>query len=56
MASIFHYTDTTGLLGILASRSLYATDYRYLNDATEGSMIQDLIVPILEGEIAQVMP
>ena len=56
MSSIFHYTDSVGLLGILSSRSLFATDYRYLNDATEGSMIQDLIMPVLESEIAEIMP
>jgi hypothetical protein len=50
------YTDTAGLLGILASRCLFATDYRYLNDATEGSLIKDLIVPILESEITELIP
>jgi hypothetical protein len=54
--SVFHYTDTAGLLGILASRCLLATDYRYLNDATEGSLIKDLIVPILESEITELIP
>lgn len=56
MPSVFHYTDSAGLLGILSSRSVFATDYRYLNDATEGSLIQDLIVPILESEVAEIMP
>jgi hypothetical protein len=55
-AFIFHYTDVVGLLGILDSRCLFATDYRFLNDATEGSMIKDLIVPIFESEITDLMP
>jgi hypothetical protein len=51
MASVFHYTDSAGLLGILSSESLFATHYRYLNDVSEGSLIRDLILPILEEEI-----
>jgi len=46
MPSVFHYTDSAGLIGILTSKSLFATDYRYLNDVTEGSMIRQLILPI----------
>src|SRR4030088_767631 len=56
MPSVFHYTDSAGLLGILSSKSLFATDYRYLNDASEGSMIRDLILPVFENEIAEVTP
>ena len=56
MSSVFHYTDSTGLLGILSSKSLFATDYRYLNDVSEGSMIRDLMLPIFEAEIAEIMP
>jgi Protein of unknown function (DUF2971) len=56
MSSVFHYTDSAGLLGILSSKSLFATDYRYLNDVSEGSLIRDLILPILEDEIAEIMP
>jgi hypothetical protein len=39
MTSIFHYTTPAGLLGILSSGSLFATDYRFLNDASEGAII-----------------
>jgi hypothetical protein len=56
MPSVFHYTDSAGLLGILSSKSLFATDYRYLNDVTEGSMIRQLILPIFEAEIAEITP
>ncbi len=56
MASVFHYTDTPGLLGILSSESLFATDYRYLNDTTEAGIIRSLILPILEAEVAEITP
>jgi hypothetical protein len=32
---LFHYTNTSGLLGILESTRLWATNYRYLNDSSE---------------------
>jgi hypothetical protein len=56
MPSVFHYTDSVGLLGILSANSLFATDHRYLNDVSEGGMIRDLILPIFQAEIAEVMP
>src|SRR6266704_236297 len=56
MPSVFHYTDSAGLLGILSSETLFATDYRYLSDTTEASMIRNLIMPILEAEIAEITP
>jgi hypothetical protein len=56
MASIFHYTDASGLVGILQSKSLFATHYRCLNDLTEAAIINDLLKPILEAEIADITP
>src|ERR1039458_2917103 len=32
---LYHYTDQKGLLGILDSKSIWATHVRYLNDASE---------------------
>lgn len=32
---IFHYTSQQGLLGIIKSKTIWATNIRYLNDATE---------------------
>ncbi len=32
---LFHYTNAKGLVGIIESQSIWATDYRYLNDSTE---------------------
>lgn len=34
-ASVYHYTSTDGLLGIVSSGHLRATDLRYLNDTSE---------------------
>jgi hypothetical protein len=54
VSSIFHYTDARGLIGIIGSGAIYATDYRYLNDSTEGGEIRKLLLPILEAETAKV--
>lgn len=56
MSSIFHYTGASGLLGILENDSLFATDYRYLNDSSEGRVIKDLLLPVFEAEIAEITP
>lgn len=56
MSSIFHYTDTPGLLGILSNETLFATDYRYLNDSTEAALIRELLLPMFEEEIAEITP
>ena len=34
-ATLYHYTDARGLLGIVESRALWATDFRYLNEGKE---------------------
>ena len=54
MSSVFHYTDTVGLLGIISTQALFATDYRYLNDSTEAGEIRNLILPIFESETAEI--
>lgn len=40
---LYHYTSFTGLLGIVESRSLWASDIRYLNDSAELKHTVDLI-------------
>ena len=32
---VYHYTDAAGLVGMLASGNVWATDYRFLNDKSE---------------------
>lgn len=41
--TIYHYTNFDGLVGIIGSRKLRYTDYRYLNDPTEIIYGQNLI-------------
>ena len=43
---LYHYTDEKGLLGILQSDCLWATHYRFLNDATERQGALDFFVAI----------
>jgi hypothetical protein len=45
---LFHYTGTTGLKGILSTRTLWATDGNFLNDTSEGT-IPDEILRRLSG-------
>ena len=33
--AVYHYTNTSGLLGIIQSGEMWATDYRFLNDSSE---------------------
>lgn len=43
--SLFHYTDTAGLLGILQEEpNLWASDVRFMNDAQELIYAQDAVV------------
>jgi len=40
---LYHYTTQEGLLGILEKASIWATHYRYLNDASEGQIVLKLL-------------
>jgi hypothetical protein len=44
MDTLFHYTTAAGLLGILRSSTLWATDLRFLNDAQEAVYARELFV------------
>lgn len=44
---IFHYTAQAGLEGILKNQSLWATNYRHLNDSTEIILFKDRLKEIL---------
>jgi hypothetical protein len=41
--TLYHYTTFTGLLGIVKSRALWASDIRYMNDSAEMKHTADLI-------------
>jgi hypothetical protein len=46
-ARVFHYTTSLGFLGILESRSIRASDVRYLNDAQEYQYTLGLVRDLL---------
>jgi hypothetical protein len=48
---LYHYTTQEGLLGILESKQLWATHYRYLNDASEGQIVSKLLFDELANRI-----
>ena len=52
---LFHYTSTEGLLGILESKTLWATDFRYLNDPDEFAFARRLIVRELRKRVPHVV-
>ncbi len=43
MATLYHYTTFTGLLGIVGTRTIWASDVRYMNDSAELRHTADLI-------------
>lgn len=45
--NLYHYTTWEGVLGILKSRSLWATHYKFLNDYSEIKLFRDQLVRIL---------
>lgn len=44
---LWHYTNLSGLMGIIASQELWATDIRYLNDSTEFAYGRDQVLQVL---------
>lgn len=47
---LYHYTDAKGLYGILKSKTLWASSYQFLNDATEFEYAFDLIKDVYPQE------
>lgn len=47
--TLYHYTDARGLLGIIETRALWATDFRYLNDGKELLYPYEPLLHELEG-------
>lgn len=46
----YHYTDAAGLLGIITSSRLWATDIRFLNDPSEGRFLPETILKLMAGK------
>ncbi|MFQ5948420.1 MAG: DUF2971 domain-containing protein [Acidimicrobiia bacterium] len=51
---LYHYTDVAGLIGICSSRSLWATNLRFMNDAKELAHSRKLMLDVLAEAKAQV--
>jgi hypothetical protein len=45
---VYHYTDAAGLIGMLRSNRIWATDYRFLNDQSEIAHTQAITLEIIE--------
>jgi hypothetical protein len=46
--TLYHYTSGAGLIGILETRSIWATDIRFLNDTREFQVALDLVASALD--------
>jgi len=53
---LYHYTNTAGMLGILRTRALWATDVGYLNDSKELLYGRDEVVSALLEEASRLNP
>lgn len=52
--ALYHYTSLDGLKGILKTRRLWSTDYRYLNDPSEIKHGKKIISDFFEGKFSQI--
>jgi hypothetical protein len=50
---LHHYTDASGLKGILQTRKLHATDLRFMNDSGELQYARDLISKVANSELSE---
>ena len=50
---LFHYTNSSGMRGILESSRLWATNYRFLNDASEVAYGMTLFESIAQARLAK---
>lgn len=49
---LYHYTTIAGLIGIIQSGAVWATDIRFLNDSTELQYARDILLKRIEEETA----
>ncbi len=50
-ALLYHYTDAAGLLGIISSNRLWATDASFLNDPSEGLLFPERIIDFMRQKL-----
>lgn len=48
---LYHYTDANGLIGMLTEGSIWATDYRFLNDKSEIRHTKDLLSELISERL-----
>ncbi|MEA3011096.1 MAG: hypothetical protein QOJ91_2788 [Sphingomonadales bacterium] len=48
---LYHYTDANGLIGMLRSNEVWATDYRFLNDRSEIAHTRSLVRSLISEEM-----
>jgi len=54
--SKFHYTTAAGLIGIITTRTLWATHANFLNDTAECQLLSRLLTPQVEREFSEILP
>jgi hypothetical protein len=50
---LYHYTNWDGVLGILTTKSLWATHYRFLNDSSEFTLFRDRLISLLKPAVQE---
>jgi hypothetical protein len=53
---LYHYTDAAGLLGIISSNRLWATDASFLNDPSEGQLFPERIIAFMREKVGGLTP
>lgn len=46
---VWHYTNASGLLGMVEGKQLWATHYRFMNDKLEGAVLERAVWKLLEN-------
>jgi hypothetical protein len=54
--SLFHYTTASGLLGIVETKTLWATQANFLNDAAECQLLSKLLTPRIKADFEKIVP
>ena len=52
----YHYTDAAGLIGILSTNRLWATDVKFLNDPSEGQFLSGRILSLMRAKEGGLSP
>src|ERR1700745_3305881 len=50
---VFHYTSNAGLMGIIASRTVWASDIRYLNDAKDYAYAFEIFAEVFDNALSR---